>query len=205
MATTYQSFSLLQSRKFLLPMTKGSADVDANENKRKTLCRIARLCPSMDLILLLSTKSFSSLAIYRSLSWEKVTDIILPEALGDTGDGIGSINNSSSDCNPLSYCWSPNGQCVAVAYESSIYLYGVENLVTATGAGGGTTSGSSNATWTIDLVGEPNRQESTICRGNRGDDAPTDIIGLHWVHVGRHHPTAAFPSAAEEEQEISWR
>ena len=206
MAATCRSFSYLQSRKFLLPENKGSPDVDANDNRRNTLRRLARLCPSMDLILVHSTKSLSSLVIYRSLSWEKVTDIILPESLGDIGDGGGGSNSSSIDCTPLSYCWSPNGQCVAVAHESSIYLYGVESLVTASGVGGdGTTSGSSNASWTIDLREDPKRQESSICRGNRGDDKPAGVLALHWVHVGRHHPTAASHSAAEDEQEVSWR
>ena len=206
MADTCQSFSILQSRKFLLPATKGASDVDVNETKRSTLSRLAKLCPSMDLILVQSSNSSSSLVIYRSLSWQKVADITLPESLGDTTEGVGS--SSSSSKNPLSYCWSPNGQCTAVAHDSSIFLYGVESLVTASGAGagGGATSGSSNATWTIDLLREQKQQHpSTIGSSSKSDDAHVGVLGLHWLHVGKYHPTAAFPSAAEDEQEVSWR
>jgi hypothetical protein len=224
--TTYQSFSVLQSRKFLLPATKGtdtvsaSADIDVdvnvvnvdivNEHKRSTMRRLAKLCPSMDLILVQSTNSSSSsssLVIYRSLSWQRVADITLPELLplGDTT----TTETAGIDHNTplISYCWSPNGQCVAVALESSIFLYGVESLVTASGAGsgGGATSGSSsNTTWTIDLLGEQehnNRQQQQ----QQHPGSSIDVLALHWVHVGKNHPTAAFPSATEEEQEASWR
>lgn len=196
MTAAFQSFSLLQSRKFLLPATKVADDADVDESRESTLRRLAKLCPSMDLILVQSSNSSSSLVIYRSLSWQKVADVTLPESLGDATTAEGAA--SSSESTPLSYCWSPNGQCVAVALESRIFLYGVESLVAASGAGagGGPTSGSSNATWTIDVLGEDNGQ---------GDDVPIDVLALHWVHVGKHHPTAASPSVAEEEQEVSWR
>lgn len=176
---TRQSFSILQSRKFLIPASRGDVP---EETKRGILRRFAKLCPSMDLILIRSTNvtssSSPSLVIYRSLSWQKVADIFLPESSpGDSEDA-------------LSYCWSPNGQCVAVAQEYSVSLYGVESLVTASGASG-TSSGSSNATWTIAL-------------GDGGESDP-DCLALHWVHVGKNHPMATSPSAVEEEREVSWR
>eukprot|EP00536_Pseudo-nitzschia_multiseries_P008418 jgi/Psemu1/257216/estExt_Genewise1Plus.C_2130041 len=195
-----QSFSLLQSRKFLVPTSK---DDDIDETRRNILRRAAKLCPSMDLILVKSTNPSSSspsLVIYRSLSWQKVADITLPESLGDgtAVEGVGGSNSSDARKQSLSYCWSPNGQCIAVALESSVSLYGVESLVTASGAGGagGTVSGSSNATWTIAL--EQHKAAS-------GNDESVDVLALHWVHVGKNHPTAASPSAAEEEREVSWR
>lgn len=207
---THKSFSILQSRKFRLPGTKDAVATDdadlVDDIKRNTLGRFAKLCPSMDLILVRSVSPSSSLVIYRSLSWEKIADITLPETLGDTTttpEGIGGTSGiGSSDNNPESYCWSPNGQCVAVAQGSNIFLYGVESLVTASGAsaGGRTTSGSSNATWTIDLLEEEKQQEASISINN----ASIDVLSLHWVHVGKLHPTAAVPSIAEEEQEVSW-
>ena len=197
MTAVCQSFSILQSRKFLLPAASGiSSDADADqENKRTWLSRLAKLCPSMDLILVQSKSS--SLVIYRSLSWQKVADIVLPESLGDAGEA----NSASSDSSPLSYCGSPNGQCVAVAQDSSILLYGVESLVTASGMGAGASSGSSNATWTIDVMGGTKQEQPS----SSDDDTHIHVLGLHWVHVGKYHPTAAFPTAAEEEQEVSWR
>ena len=247
MTATRQSFSLLQSRKFLVPTKRVGADadvdvdVDDDNNKRNTLRRLAKLCPSMDLILVKSSNSSSSsssssssLVIYRSLSWQKVAVIALPESLGNTviiegGSGSGSNGggaSGSSDSSSLSYCWSPNGQCIAVAQESSVSLYGVESLVTAAGGGGGGTSGSSsNANWTIALLGMGEQQQQRASYGGdysmteaasdsnsnnnnnyRNDDtSPVDVLALHWVHVGKHHPTAASPSVLEEEQEVSWR
>ena len=195
-----QSFSLLQSRKFRLPVPKGDDDANANDHKRGALSQLAKLCPSMDLVLVRSTSKLGSLAIYRSLSWQKVADIILPESLSDAADGVGGTSRSSVSNTPLSCCWSPNGQCVAVAMESNIFLYGVESLVAASGASsaGGSSSGSSNATWTIDLAAELKQPSSA-------DDVHVDVSALHWVHVGKLHPTAALPSSVEEEQEISWR
>ena len=192
MAEVCQNFSILQSRKFLLPTKTAASDgSDADQdNKRTMLSRLAKLCPSMDLILV-QAKNNSSLVIYRSLSWQKVADIVLPESLGDAGEGAAN----SGDDSLLSYCWSPNGQCVAVAQESNIFLYGVESLVTASGA---PSSGSSNATWTIDIQGGPKQ-------GKPNNELPSNVLALHWVHVGNYHPTAALPSAAEEEQEVSWR
>ena len=185
MTAVCQSFSILQSRKFLLPTANDATE----DNKRTWLSRLAKLCPSMDLILVQS--KHSSLVIYRSLSWQKVADIVLPESQEGS-------SASSSDGTPLSYCWSPNGQCVAVAQDSSILLYGVESLVTASGMGAGASSGSSNATWTIDVMGKTKQEQSS-------DDAPIHVLALHWIHVGKYHPTAAFPSPAEQEQEVSWR
>ena len=211
MAATSQSFSLLQSRKFLFLGNKSTADVvDVEESKRGALRRLAKLCPSMDLIIVQSTNSSSTLVIYRTLSWQKVANIALSESLGDAtegGGGAGGPGSNGQGNAPLSYCWSPNGQCVAVALESSVFLYGVESLVTASGAGsgGGTTGGSTNATWTIDLLREQKGHPSRSSNNNRNDNTPADILGLHWVHVGKHHPTAVIPSAAEEEQEVSWR
>ena len=216
-----QSFSLLQSRKFLFPATKGAADADADisvdvvsENKRSTLRRLAKLCPSMDLILVQSTTSSSSssplLVIYRSLSWQRVADITLPESMGDTTATAAEATTENSSTAPLlSYCWSPNGQCVAAALESSIFLYGVESLVTASGAGGGgggaTSGSSSNATWAIDLLGEQREDNNNRQHRPPQSNSGMDVLALHWVHVGKNHPTAAFPSATEEEQEVSWR
>ncbi len=197
MTAICQSFSILQSRKFVLPAASStSSDEHADQdNKRTWLSRLAKLCPSMDLILVQSKSS--SLVIYRSLSWQKVADILLPESLGDTVEA----NSASSDSSPLSYCWSPNGQCVAVSQDSRILLYGVESLVTASGMGTGASSGSSNATWTIDVMEETKHEQAS----SNEDDMPIHVLGLHWVHVGKYHPTAAFPTAAEEEQEVSWR
>lgn len=208
MTDVCQNFSILQSRKFLLPTARGASSdggvggADENHHKRTMLSRLAKLCPSMDLILVQS--KLSSLVIYRSLSWQKVADIVLPEL--SIGGSEGGNSASSSDSNLMSYCWSPNGQCVAVAQDSAILLYGVESLVTASGVGAGAASGSSNATWTIDITEEQKggRQQSSSSGINRGDP-PTNVLALHWVHVGKYHPTAAFPSAAEEEQEVSWR
>ena len=228
---TCQSFSLLQSRKFLLPATKVAADADGNtdvnvnidvvnETKRSTLRRLAKLCPSMDLILVQSTNSSPSsspsLVIFRSLSWQRVADITLPESMGDTTAAAAAetTTENSSSTPLLSYCWSPNGQCVAAALESSIFLYGVESLVTALGAGGGgggaMSGSSSNATWTIDLLGEQqedsNRQQQPQSNSSSSSsNSSIDVLALNWVHVGKNHPTAAFPSATEEEQEVSWR
>jgi len=203
--TQRQSFSLLQSRKFLVPTSK---DDDIHETKRNILRRVAKLCPSMDLILVKSTNPSSSspsLVIYRSLSWQKVADITLPESLGDgtSIEGIGGSNSDDTRKHSLSYCWSPNGQCIAVAVEASVSLYGVESLVTASGAGGagGTGSGSSNATWTIALQ----QQQATGSNDKCHDDEAVDVLALHWVHVGKNHPIAASPSAAEDEREVSWR
>ncbi len=198
MAEVCQNFSVLQSRKFLLPIKTAASDGSAvdQDNKRTMLSRLAKLCPSMDLILV-QAKNNSSLVIYRSLSWQKVADIVLPESLGDSGEGAATNGDDSL----LSYCWSPNGQCVAVARDSNIFLYGVESLVTTSGA---PSSGSSNADWTIDVQGEP-KQGKLPVDGETSDELTSNVLALHWVHVGKYHPTAALPSAAEEEREVSWR
>jgi hypothetical protein len=207
---TRQSFSLLQSRKFIVPSSKsGDTDTDADDNyydnRKSTLCRLAKLCPSMDLILVrIFSSSSSSLVIYRSLSWQKVAGIPLHE-YSHVGDGAGS--SSDSDSGSLSYCWSPSGQCVAVAQDSSVSLYGVENLITAAGRNGAMSgSNSGSADWTITIVDSNSENvvggsssSSSSCSKN------VDVIALHWVHVGKHHPTAAAPSMEEEEREISWR
>ena len=206
---TRQSFSLLQSRKFLVPTSKGD---DIDEIRWNILRRVAKLCPSMDLILVKSTNSSSSspsLVIYRSISWQKVADIILPESLGNgsatEGTGGGSNSNDAGK-HSLSYCWSPNGHCIAVAQESSVSLYGVESLVTASGVGGGgrTASGSSNTTWTITLQ-QAQKQPASTNSNNEDGDEPTVALALHWIHVGKNHSIAASPSAVEEEREVSWR
>jgi hypothetical protein len=205
---TRQSFSLLQSRKFIVPSSKsGDTDTDADDNydnRKSTLCRLAKLCPSMDLILVkIFSSSSSSLVIYRSLSWQKVAGIPLRE-YSNVGDGAG--NSSDSDSGSLSYCWSPSGQCVAVAQDSSVSLYGVENLITAAGRNG-TMSGSNSgsADWTITIVDSNSENVVGGSSSSSSSSKSVDVIALHWAHVGKLHPTAASPSMEEEEREISWR
>ncbi|VEU37481.1 unnamed protein product [Pseudo-nitzschia multistriata] len=217
-----QSFSLLQSRKFLAAGSRGENDTSVG-TERSVLRSATKLCPSMDLILVKSANSSSSslspsLVIYRSLSWQKVADVVLPESsLGASAEAVGGGSNpGGSDKGSLSYCWSPNGQCIAVAQDSSVSLYRVESLVTASGAGGGggTASGSSSATWTISLE---ERQREFPASGSNNDDSDntnnatssdresTRVLALHWVHVGKHNPTASSPTPVEEEREVSWR
>tara|TARA_B110001450_G_C17498974_1_gene431449 strand:- start:232 stop:453 length:222 start_codon:yes stop_codon:yes gene_type:complete len=73
-----------------------------------------------------------------------------------------------------------------VAENSSVTLYGVENLVTSAGSGGsGMSSGNIGTTDNISI------------------DDP--VKALHWVHFGKNHPTATAPSKEEEAREVSWR
>jgi len=211
--TVRQSFSLLQSRKFLVPgsLTKSrvadadvdadadsdaDADADINHEKRGNIIRgLAKLCPSMDLIIvrIYSSSSSSSLVIYRSLSWQKVAGIPLRDH--------SSVNGASSDSGSLSYCWSPSGQCIAVAQDSNVSLYEVESLVAVAGGGGGMSGSNSGSATAISIVDTGLENVGNSFSSSKR----VDVIALHWVHVGKHHPTAAAPSIEEEEREISWR
>jgi hypothetical protein len=166
---------------------------------------LAKLCPSMDLILVrIYSSSSSSLVIYRSLSWQKVAGIPLRENSNVGGDGAASTNDS--DSGSLSYCWSPSGQCVAVAQDSSVSLYGVETLITAAGRNGAMSgSNSGSADWTITIVDSNSENDVGGSVSSNSGSKSVDVMALHWVHVGKHHPTAAAPSMEEEEREISWR
>jgi len=135
-----------------------------------------------------SSSSSSSLVIYRSLSWQKVA-------------GIPLRDHSSSDSGSLSYCWSPSGQCIAVAQDSNVSLYEVESLVAVAGGGGGMSGSNSGSATAISIVDTGLENVGNSFSSSKR----VDVIALHWVHVGKHHPTAAAPSIEEEEREISWR
>ena len=198
----WQCFSAIQSRKFLLLSSPSCAP-----QSLPVPFQLAALCPSMDLVLVESPTSSSStsLVIYRTLSWQRVATINPTTNTNTNTSTSTSTTNSveNSTTSKLCYCWSPNGQWVAVAASSTlgegiISLYGVENLH----LGGGVTGNSSYAG-----------------SGPTGSSGPTDaqhswsiptadsniIQAMHWLHVGRNHPSACEASRTEYEQEISWR
>jgi hypothetical protein len=168
--------------------------------------QLAALCPSMDLILVESPNSSSStsLVIYRTLSWQRVATINPNTNTSSTTSTSTSTSTTTSVENStykLCYCWSPNGQWVAVAAstrdEGVISLYGVENLH----LGGGSTGNSSYAgSGPTGSSGPTDAQHSWSI-----PTADSNIQAMHWLHVGRNHPSACEASRTEYEQEISWR
>jgi hypothetical protein len=232
-AVPWQCFSAVQSRKFLLPSSSSSSNIShkhkggTEEDKDSAFpFQLAELCPSMDLVVVESLSSSSSsssttssLVIYRTLSWQRVATIN-PTTSSTTAPNIAtpSVPFAADNSNPkLCYCWSPNGQWVAVATSSRsdgegivISLHGVESLHLGgggtSGVGGSSFAGSSSSS---SGTGGPAGTGPTDAQHSWSIPATTnntngDVQALHWLHVGRNHPSASAPSEGEEEQEFSW-
>ena len=139
-----------------------------------------QLCPSMDLIVFGSSPSQQSL--YRTVSWQKVATINQDTA----SSSLKKDEPSKADpTTKTTTCWSPDGRWIVVANDTKISLYGVEPLANPPGGASFNNNGPTEAqlSW----------------------DVQSPVIGLSWVHVGRHHPTAWKPSTDEVEDEVYWR
>jgi hypothetical protein len=227
-----QCFSLIQSRKFFAGSpkvqqgdvvdgtggaNKAAADTDNNKAKTPLKFYLAELCPSMDLVLL---DQGGILSIYRTLSWQKVA-AILPATPRETTNKNGttdkisghSSSSSSSTSSSLCFCWSPNGHWVAVAnstpQECQISLYGVENLANPVAGVGGSAAPPSDGPASSGMGGagptDAQHSWSIVNKIQHPNHQTATVQSMHWIHVGRSHPTSCAVSAEEEEREMSWR
>ena len=143
------------------------------------LATACRLCPSMDLVILgmqtpsSDPPSAAALWLHRTVSWQRLSTLTDFDG-NDTEEGATHV------------AWSPDGRKFALALASGdVVLYHVEAMV------------SSNAS---SMSGEPGSQ-GLLCVVPVA--AKEGIVGLTWVHVGRHHPRWNLTDA-EQEEEVSW-
>ena len=184
-------FSIIQSKKFWAP----------------PLLSACRLCPSMDLVILgmqtpADASSTTSLWLHRTVSWQRLstltefeddTDTTSSTTTASTAAAAVSTSATSSDTdqqkNGVNHvAWSPDGRKFALARPNgTVLLYHVEAMVS---------SGSSS------MSGETASQQGLLCVIPVSPPGSV-LLGLTWVHGGRHHPQWNLTSA-EEEAEISW-
>eukprot|EP00934_Nitzschia_sp_Nitz4_P002818 Nitzschia sp. Nitz4//scaffold85_size83877//58734//64309//NITZ4_005237-RA/size83877-processed-gene-0.128-mRNA-1//1//CDS//3329559161//2808//frame0 len=147
------------SRRFLEELPPIHYNVFVLQSKRLLGHQTCRLSPSMDLVVLAPSGT-----LLRTVSWETLAVLPLREDV------------------PVVLEWSPNGRWMALAQDTTLSLYDVEQLANPPG-------GSSS------MVPEPPHSWTLS----------EPVVALKWAHVGHSHPDFA-PAADDEEDdtELVW-